>query len=152
SHLDNANVLRRYHDPAFPIFAKYYVINGSVNPTWLSSLVLWGLMTLFPPETAERILLSSYIVLLPVSIWWAMTSIRGSQPGLAFLGFPFIYNFAFHFGFYNYFFSLAVYFLFFGFWIRHNSNWTAGRAVLLGILSILLYGCHLISFAMALLG
>ena len=64
---------------------------------------------------------------------------------LAILAFPFVYNYLFHLGFYSFVYSLPIFFLFSGYWLRHATEPTIGRNVTIAALSLLLYFSHLVS-------
>ena len=71
SHLDNATILQRYFDPEFSHLYRYYTLNLGRFTNWLSTLILSGLVYLFPLVTAEKVYLSGYTILLPLSIRYA---------------------------------------------------------------------------------
>src|SRR5438876_8283038 len=62
AHLENANVIRRYHEPAGVLFREYYVLNGRLEPNWVGHLALAGLLRVVPPATAEKLLVSLCVV------------------------------------------------------------------------------------------
>src|SRR5215475_3455969 len=53
AHLDNANIIREYHDR--PIFREYYIFNKNLVPTWFGHLVMAGLLSLMPALVAEKV-------------------------------------------------------------------------------------------------
>lgn len=149
AHIDNSNILREYHSPERTVFREYYLINKNLAPNWLSHLVMAGLMQIVPPLWAEKILLSGYVILLPLSIRYALHAIRPDTGFLAFLAFPFIYNYQLHMGFYNFSYSLPMFFFVVGYWLKHQNRFTLGKVVKLSLLSLLLYFCHLFSLMTA---
>jgi len=149
SHVYNAIVMRDYNRPDRAIFREYYVRNSSPNPNWFSHLALAVLSSVFSPSIAEKILVSGYVVLFPFAVRYALGAISPANRWLAVLSLPFVYNFLFQKGFYNFSYSLAVYFLLVGYWLRHNERPNAWNVVGLALLSVLLYFCHLVSVAQA---
>lgn len=148
SHLDNANILRHYGDPAYAALSKYYLINEAISPNWFTAAMLMGLMSVFQPLLAEKILLSVYVILFPSAVRFALGSIRVESKALASLALPFVYNFCLHYGFYNYCFGLAGFFLVFGCWIRFDRAFNVRTGLILAFFSVLLYFCHLVPLVM----
>lgn len=149
AHIENANILREYYFPDHTLLREYYVLNKNLVPNWFDHLVMAGLMYIVPPLVAEKILLSGYVILLPISISYALQAIRPDAGFLAFLAFPFIYNFPLHMGFYNFSYSLPMFFFVVGYWLKYQNRFTFRRIVTLSLLSLLLYFCHLFSLVTA---
>lgn len=152
THIENARIILDYFGPDRAIFREYYIFNKHLEPTWLGHFVLASLMYLLPIFTAEKIFLSGYIIFLPLSIRYALRGIRHDSGFLAFLIFPFIYNYLWHMGFYSFSYSLAVFFLLIGYWIRNREQFIPRKTVTLAFLSLLLYFCHMVSLVMAYVG
>jgi hypothetical protein len=125
------------------------MINQQLVPNWFSHLVLAALMYIMSPFVAEKMLLSGYIILLPISMRYALQTIRPDTKFLAFLSFPFIYNFMFHMGFYNYSYGLPMFFFVVGYWLKCQKGFTLRNTITLCFLSLLLYFCHPISLVTA---
>jgi hypothetical protein len=151
AHLENATVVREYHDPARTAFRAYYMFNPRLTPNWVGHLVLVGLMSLMPPLVAEKAFLSGYVILLPVAVRYAVTAVSRDSGFLAVLGFPFVYNYLFHMGFYTFSYSLAMFFFVSGYWLKHRKRFGLREAVTLAMLSLLLYFCHIVSTVTAFL-
>jgi hypothetical protein len=149
SHIYNASVMRDYQRPDLSSFREYYLINTSPAPNWFGHLVLAGLMYLVPMLTAEKLLLSGYVILLPLSVRYALRAIRPEAGFLAVLAFPFIFNYVLHLGYYNFSYSLVVFFLLIGYWFEHRERFRLREAATLGSLALVLYFCHLVSLVMA---
>jgi hypothetical protein len=107
---------------------------------------------LLPTLAAEKIFLSGYIILLPLSIRYALRGIRPESGFLTFLMFPFIFNYPLQMGFYSFAYSLAVFFFLVGYWVRRREQLTPPETVRLAFLSLLLYFCHIVSLVMAYVG
>ena len=148
-HLNIANVLRKYYSPNFAVFREYYALNKNGDPNWFIYLILASLMYIVSPLTAEKILLSCYIILLPISALYALRAIRPTAGVLVLMVHPFLYNNLLHMGFYNFSFSLAMFFFVLGYWLRYRKSLTFRRGVMLAILSLVLYLCHLVSLIIA---
>lgn len=149
THVNNANIIREYSNPEYNVYQKYYLLNKNPEPTWFGHIILAGLMCIFPVLIAEKIFLSAYIILLPISINYALLSIHPGVAFLSFLSFPFIYNYVFHMGFYSFSFSLAFFFFFVGYWMRNRQQFTFRNMFILALLSLILYFFHIVSLVMA---
>lgn len=160
NHLYSAGVLRHLAarpvpglstDSAGDLYRRFYTINPKPIPNWLSHATLAGLMALAPPRIAEKILLTLYILLLPLGM---RAALRATSPGaepLAVLVMPFIYNLWLHMGFYNFVFGLAAALFTLSFWLRHQERPRPRHAAGLFLFFVLLYFCHLVVLAMTLL-
>jgi hypothetical protein len=149
SHMQNAKLLLDYGQTDRHMVRYYYRLNAHPDPTWFGYLVLAGLITVFPPWIAEKILLSGYIVLLPLSVLFALRATQSHSVFLTFLIFPFVFTYTFHLGFYMFCFSMPGFFLLLGYWMRTRGRFCPRGIALLAASSLLLYCCHLISLAMA---
>ena len=146
-HLSIADVLVRYENAEVPAFREFYEINRELEPNYFIFAVLYVLMQVAPPLLAEKILLSGYIVLLPLALRYAVRAAAPEAGVIAFLGFPLIYNFPLHMGFYNFSFGMVFFLIAFGFWLKHSEK--VSLPVFLGylFLSLLLYFTHLFALA-----
>jgi len=147
AHLDNAHIIREYHDR--PIFREYYLFNTKLVPTWCGHLVLAGLLSLMPALVAEKVLLSGYVILLPLAMRYALRTLRPDAGFLAILAFPFIYNYFLHMGFYSFSYSLVLFFFVVGYWLKYREGFTRRALLRLALLSLGLYGCHIFALVTA---
>jgi hypothetical protein len=143
AHMNNATIIREYHDR--PIFREYYSLNKDLVPNWVGHLVLTGLMSLMPALVAEKMLLSGYVILLPLSVCYVLHTIHPDGTFLTVLIFPFVYNLLLHMGFYNFSYSLVMFFFVVGYWLKHYEGFTRRDMLMLTILSLVLYFCHIVS-------
>lgn len=151
AHLANATIIREYHHPDATAFREYYVLNEHLTPNWIGHLVLAGLMSLMPMLVAEKVFLSGYVILLPVAVRYAVAAVRPQSTFLAVLAFPFVYNYLFHLGFFSFSYSLPMFFLVSGYWLKHRERFTLRDTIILAALSLLLYFGHIVSTVTALL-
>jgi hypothetical protein len=147
AHINNAKIIHEYHHRT--VFREYYILNKDPVPNWFGHLVMAGLMYFMPALVAEKVLLSGYVILLPISIRYVLRTIRPDTGFLTILAFPFIYNFLFHMGFYNFSYSLAMFFFAVGYWLKHRERFTLRETIILTTLSLVLYFCHIVSLVTA---
>jgi putative flippase GtrA len=143
------NVLALMHWSASPLLQRYYLANWGAQPNWLTQLLIFPLLRAFPPQVAEKLVLTGYTFLLPISFrtvlphgargWWASLAV-----------FPFVHSFPFFMGFWNFCWGLGLAFLTVGFWQRARGRLGPGRFVALALLGACLYMTHAVAFAGAL--
>src|SRR5258708_28458190 len=129
--------------------SRYYRLNRELGANWFGHLVLAGLTRFLPLLLAEKIFLSGYALLLPLSVRYAANVVRPGSGFLAVLAFPFLYGFLFHFGFYYFVYSLPLFFFTLGYWLKHSQDFTLGKTVSLSLLALVLAFTHLYSLVLA---
>jgi len=150
SHIYNSFILKHYNDPDY-IFNQYYDLQIKPFPNWTSHVILTMLMFCVTPLIAEKILLTTYIMLMSFSMLYMVHSVDSKGRILAFLGFPFIYNYIFLMGFYNFSIGLAIFILILGYCWVHITSFNAVNMVILSLLLLILYFCHPVPLVLALL-
>lgn len=154
SHIYNAWILRQYGNTQdYPLFQQYYEIDWRPIPNWLSHAVLALLMFPFDPRTAEKVLVSGYVVLLAGAARFLAASVsieRDDRRWLAWLALPLVYNQFLHLGFYNFCLSVGFCLLAVGTWWRNRERPSLGFAVKLNLLLLLCWFSHIVSLVMAL--
>ncbi len=119
SHVYNAKVLFDYvfnHERDF--YKEFYSINRSIDPNWMSHLVIGFFLQLFPPWLADKLFQILYVISFALGFRYLICSIEKSNSFLSFLFFPFLFTLPFQQGFYNYSLALALLFFTVGFYIR----------------------------------
>jgi hypothetical protein len=149
AHLENARILADYSRPDLDLLARYYRFNRELGANWFGHLILAGLTRLLPLLLVEKVFLSGYAILLPLSVRYAANAVRPGSGFLAVLVFPFLYGFLFHFGFYYFVYSLPLFFFTLGHWWKHREGFTLGQTVSLSLLALALAFTHLYSLVMA---
>lgn len=144
-HAHTADVLHSFLTDSPSIFQDYYIPNLQLTPNWTTQVILTGLLFIASPAIAQKLLLSLYVILLPLVVRYALNGVRPEAPSfLAFLAFPLCYNLTFNMGFYNFAYSLVVFLFTLGYWLRHRNHPSQTGWLLLLILG--LYFTHLFSF------
>ncbi len=151
AHVENAAVLRSWFCGGGGMIREFYQLRAVALPNLLGHVFLAGLTGLFSPRVAEKILVSGYVILLPLAGRYAARAIRRGGGWVAFLVFPLVYNRPFERGFYNFSLGLALMLLLIGYWARHRERMNLRRGFVLMVIALLLYFAHL-STAIAGLG
>ncbi|MDQ1316965.1 MAG: hypothetical protein QG588_614, partial [Candidatus Poribacteria bacterium] len=147
-HIYNSFILRHYNDPNYR-FDQFYDINKRLIPNWTSHALMMLLMYIVPPLIAEKILLTVFIILMAVGILYLLNAVGKDKTPLVFIGLPFIYNYLFLMGFYNFVFSVALFIISVGYWYKHFQTFNMKNTVILAIMLVILYFCHAVSLALA---
>lgn len=141
-HQAVAFILRQYDHPAAGLLRQYYLPNQEALPNWFIFFLMGRVLGFVSVPMAEKILLTAYVLLLPLAARYALRAIDPRAGFLAVLAFPFLYNFMFNMGFFNFCFSLAAFFFAVGYWLKHAERMGPGRTVVLALLILWVYFCH----------
>src|SRR6185312_12568234 len=141
-HLDAIAIWHRYRNESWG-YSKYYELNLIPLPYWGYFLPVHLLSYLMPIEIANKVYLSAYALLLPLS-----TAMLARQMGrshwLSLFAFPLVFNMNFSYGFITFCAGLVV--LTFALVVldRFLEAPTSRRGWALALLSILLYLTHIL--------
>jgi hypothetical protein len=140
-HLYNAFVL---HDwtKNYDFYSQFYKINTAPSPNWLSEGLLAGLMAVFSPDIAEKIIQAICVLSLPFGLHYAITALRPEKGLWALLVVPLCYNFVFFYGFYNFCLSLPLGLFTIGYIWRKPEQVSLPYLIGLSLLFVLNYFTH----------
>lgn len=141
-HQALTNILRHYDQPEAGLLRQYYQLNTEALPNWFIFFVMGDVLGFVPVPVAEKILLTAYVLLLPLSVRYALRPVNPRAGFLAVLVFPFLFSFFFHMGFFNFCFSLVAFFFTVGYWLRHSEQMGIVRTAVLALLVLWVYFCH----------
>ncbi|MBL8150480.1 MAG: hypothetical protein JNN15_11195 [Blastocatellia bacterium] len=147
THIETAEIISNYSKQE--LYQKFFYFNKNLGANWLGHLLLVLLLKFLPPLVAEKVLISGYVILFPISVRYALSKIKVETTFLALLSFPFIFNSLFDFGFFYFCYSSVVYFFTIGFWLKQREAFTFKAAFTLSLLALLLYLTHLFSLMAA---
>jgi hypothetical protein len=145
THMTIARVLRDYDRPEYPALREVFERNHEAVPNLFVYIVLADVLRFVSVPVAEKILLSAYVILLPLAVRWAVTGVASENASLALLALPFTFNFLLNMGFYNFSVSLAAFFVALGWWLRHRDRFGPWAALVFAALSIWVYFSHVVS-------
>jgi len=146
NHLAAVAVMRHLHDPSWD-FERYYRLSIGVAPYWIHYGPLYLLSWLMSLDLANRLLLSAWVVGLPLSVLMLVRQF-GRSPWLSLFAFPFVWNYSFMWGFFSCVAGFALSFVALALFDRFCAapSWRAG--ILVGLLGGALYLCHLLCFGL----
>lgn len=145
AHLAIANTLREYSGPDGEVLRQYFELNRSAAPNWFVYFILADLLRFVSVPTAEKVLLSAFVILLPLAMRYAVRAVEPGNAFLAVLALPFTFNFLLSMGFYNFCFSLVAFLFALGFWLKHRERFGPLHALGLAVLAVWVYFCHAVS-------
>ncbi|MFL6195364.1 MAG: hypothetical protein ACJ75H_14400 [Thermoanaerobaculia bacterium] len=146
-HQALAFILRQYGEPGAGLLRQYYLPNHQALPNWFVFFLMSKALGFVPVPMAEKILLTAYVALLPLSARYALRAVSPRAGFLAVLAFPFVYNFTAHMGFFNFCFSLPAFFFAAGFWLKRPERMGPLRVAGLALLILWVYFCHPVTLA-----
>jgi hypothetical protein len=141
-HLAAATIYR-YYDAPDNQFSEYYSVDVFPNPN-VSHLFFCGSRAFSSVETANKIYLCLYAILLPLSVFLLIRRLRG-DPWFTLLSFTVLYHYSYSWGFVG--FTMSVPFVLFFFYglLGHAENPSASRRTALASLLLLLFYMHILS-------
>src|SRR5215210_4831221 len=66
AHVANAKILLDYHRAGHDLLRQYYTINTNPEPNLAGHVLMAAMMLIVPPLVAEKLLVSLYIVAMPL--------------------------------------------------------------------------------------
>ena len=155
AHLYNAEILSRSFDPESP-FRPYFAVRWQPLPNWAGHLALVGLVSVFPPRVADRLITSATFVLFACAVIWLRYRVVGwrGMPLAALVAALLGANVTWLFGFTSFLLGAALFPVTLGVWWagRDREDGWARRSVGLAALVVCGYFCHLVSLGLTALG
>lgn len=148
SHVFNAQVLREYGHSAAG-YEDFFELRPDPLPNLTSHVLLAGLLYLFPPLIAEKLLVSLYVLGFAAAFRSFLSAFGTAYRPLSWLGLVFVYNRCFWLGFYNYCLGVALLWAILGYCVRRRGNLHLPQATLLMLLFTVAYFTHLVCFLLA---
>lgn len=151
AHLYNSNIIKELIFNNNDTISNYFSLNAFPVPNWLGHFILSFFNLFFPAYLAEKVLLISYLIFLPLSYRALMNAIQSNHYYLSYIIFPLSYSFLFLLGFYNFSLGLVLLFTTLAFIIRNYANLNSKKDLLLLLfLFALTYFSHIFIFSLLL--
>ncbi len=151
AHIYNAVSLHDYLFFKEGINHLYYKLNPNINANWATHVILMALVHFIKPVVAEKILLITYVLLFAFTVRYALATFGPEARSFAVLIFPFIGNWTIHMGFYNFSYSLVLYFLILGIFLRAAKKQSRMTIAKLALTATLLSLVHMLTFNIVLI-
>ena len=151
SHLYNSKLISElWINPNGPV-SEYLKFNEYLNPNWTGHFLLSILLLFISPLWAEKLILLSYLVGLPLGLRFVFNAAQVQSKSIIYLVFPFTYSFLFHFGFYNFNIGVVLFFFGLGLWLKSIEHSSVFRLFFLALVSSLISLSHPFVFLLFLL-
>jgi hypothetical protein len=142
-----AQLLTRANNPV----GRYLDVSWLPATNLVPELPMAVLAGLFGAQAAEKVVLAAFIVLLPVALYYALTSVRRDAGWLAVLALPLTFSLLLQLGFYSFCYAIVAFLLVAGYHRRHRGRLGARETTVLSIGLTVTYAAHAFVFALALL-
>ncbi len=152
THLYNVKLIRDLWSGENARLAEIYALSPWWMPTWFGHMLIYGLTGYVPYLTPQKILVSVYLLSVPISLAYASRALNGYIILPMIFGFAAASNYLLHMGFYSFCWSVPLAIGALGYWLRHYRTPTLSSAVILSIFGILLYYSHLVSLVATAIG
>ena len=150
AHLYNAHLIGELLTTQSTSAHAFFEFNSFPEPNWSGHLLLACLMFVVPALWAEKILLLLIILLTVIGYRKLILTIEPSAAWLSWLVFPFVYNFTFLLGFFNFSLAMALLPFWMAWWMNNQSASKTPKTYVWVILFLLfLYFSHLVVFLLA---
>ena len=147
NHVESVMALLRL--PGSALLQHHYLPNYGPQPNWLTQILFAALVHVVSPRIAEKLVLTGYLVLLPLAFRHALP--RTPRRGWIALGiFPFLHSYPFHMGFWNFSYSLVLFFVAVGSWYRARGRFTLRRGLGFSLVTFVAFVAHSVSTSAAL--
>lgn len=152
AHLYNSNLINQLISNSNSPLHQYFVFNSEILPNWSGHFLLSLLIFISNAFIAEKILLISLLILLPVTFRAIIQRINSVNSSVSYFVFPFTYSLPFWFGFYNFSIGLLLLFVTVYFWLtKENSTYKIKDKFILFVLICSTYFSHLLVFCLLLI-
>ena len=148
AHVDGARELARQ---LFGVGPSLFYTTVSLLPATnlLPELPMAVLAAVVGGPLAEKLVLATWVVLLPFTLWYAVTGVRRGAGWLAVLALPLTFGLILQLGFYSYCYATLLFLVVAGYHARHR-DWSGGGVVAtMAVLLTLTYAAHAFVFAIA---
>ncbi len=146
AHLYNGNVIKNLIVGNSPLISSLFEFNSIITPNWSGHFILAVLSLVFNGFLTEKIFILLYLIFMPVSFRYMISSISTSNRNLSYLIFPFTYAFLFQCGFFN--FCIAFIFMFFtlGYWYKNGEKPRLKHIIILCLLLTVTFFSHILIY------
>jgi hypothetical protein len=141
-HVALVSVWRHLTDPAWGFSSTYEIHYGS--PYLLGPVLLRAFSEVTDPVTAAHLLVSLFVVGLPLSIDLLLRS-AGADRWWSLAGFPAVFGFTFHWGFLPYFIAVPLAIVLVAVCFPYARQPSRAGALGVAVLATLLYGTHAVA-------
>jgi hypothetical protein len=145
AHLYNSNLINHILFKPGGIASFFFEFTPYVNANWTGHILLCILNGLLPALFAEKIIMSLYIILLPLGFRRLVETVRPGAVFSSWLIFPYIFSFCWNGGLYSFNLGLCFLFFFLAWWLKNKEH----KIVYVFLWLTVIYISHLFIFGTA---
>jgi hypothetical protein len=149
-HLAAIRVLHSYRDPAFS-FERYFELQLGQTQYLAYYVLTDALAYVVDLELANRLVVIATVAAIPIALWYLLGALERDR-ALALFALPLTYNAHLILGFINFLMAIPAALCGLGLCARQCVQPTRTRAVLLALVAMLCFFCHVVPFAFLMLG
>ncbi len=150
-HLYNSHLVNWMTTGSSGLVNRFFVFNHFPEPNWIGHFIETVLLSVFTAGLSEKILLLLILVIGASGFRKLCGLLNPGNKWLSWLYFPFMYNFTFSLGFFNFSFGFALIFWIIYYWIKYCNQLNLKKSSLIGTLLLIIYFSHLVMFLVALI-
>jgi hypothetical protein len=147
SHIYNANLLLQYLDHGNYQIRHFFDVHFSLAPNVTVQWLLPLMLLILDPLSAQQLLVSLIIVLLPLSIVYLGNYLKTGNNWLVVGAFVFAHHNFLHMGFFAYSLGISISFFTIGYWLRIRFTITLPKLCIFFTLGYLTFLTHFAPFA-----
>ena len=141
------HMFREYDNPQFN-YSQIYVRNWHPVPHMLHDALVGLATSVFPILISEKLMLSLYVVLLPISVFYFLAVFAPGRRWLGYLSFLLVISYPFMRGYHDFTLSIPLYFITLAYWFPRRDRLNYANIAVLVTLGVLVYLSHLVVFAL----
>src|SRR5437588_10084935 len=150
SHLYNSRVLHDFHSKENLRIHAFYALNLKPFPNSTYTVISFLLLFLFSPLVVEKIIVSILVLFLPLSLLYFQQPLYRTINIFSLAVFIFTFNYFLFLGFYNFLFSVSLYFATLVFCYKNREQLNFRVVILLYLLMSLVFFSHVTSYLLLL--
>lgn len=147
-HLLVSKMLQDYAAGGSSNYFDYYELAPHPIPHLLHTVLVAIVSFAMPVLVAHKLMISLYIVLLPLSVFYFLSAVDRQRTIYGYLSFLFVYNLPLMRGYHDYALGIPVVLFTLGYWLRTRAHPTFMRTATLAGLILLAYLSHIFNFLM----
>lgn len=138
-------ILSNWTNPTLSL-DQIYRLRPALPPRLASLSVIFLFSQVVRPEIAGKLMISLYLILFPLSVFYLFRAIQSKASSAEFIGFLLAYNFWFFQGSFDYLLGMALVCFAVGYVIRHWTEVNWRQLLWLIVLSVLCYLSHIMAY------
>ncbi len=149
NHLARAKIIADYSSES--IYQRNFSISYYPLPNLISDFILVPLVRFVSPLLAGKLLLSFYLLLLPLAVACFVATVEPRNLSYAMIAVLWAYNWFFNMGYLNYYASISIFFLCLSLGLRYYGKPSIRKWIILLMSWVVLYFSHLFSYTLMML-